>query len=41
VRMRLAGHQLARALALAFDMPAAQEAMVVQKEAQQLEVGIA
>src|SRR5690349_17061775 len=40
VRMGSAGHQLARALALAPGM-AAQEAAMVQKEAQQLEVGTA
>src|SRR5215213_375667 len=38
VRMALAGHQLARALALALLMPAAQEAAVVQEEAQQVQV---
>ena len=31
VRMALAGHQLARAFALALGMPAAQEAPVVRK----------
>ena len=34
VRVALAGHQLARALALALLAPAAQEAAVVQEEAQ-------
>ena len=38
VRMTLAGHQLARALALALDASAAQEAAVVQEEAQQIQV---
>jgi hypothetical protein len=41
VRMRLAGQQLARALTPALGMPAAQEAAVVQKEAQQLQVAAA
>jgi len=38
VWMILAGHQLARALALALGTPAAQEAAVVQEEAQQVQV---
>ena len=38
VRMALAGHQLARALALALGVPAAQEAAVVQEEPQQVQV---
>jgi len=38
VRMALAGHQLARALALALGVPAAHEAAVVQEEAQQVQV---
>ncbi len=38
VRMVLASHQLARALALALGMAAAQEAAVVQKEPQQVQV---
>jgi len=38
VRMALAGHQLARALALALGTPAAHEAAVVQEEAQQVQV---
>ena len=38
VRMALARHQLSRALALALGMPAAQEAAVVQEEAQQVQV---
>jgi hypothetical protein len=36
--MRLAGQQLARALALALGVPAAREAAVVQEEAQQVQV---
>jgi hypothetical protein len=36
--MRLPGHQLAWALALAFGVPATQEAAVVQEEAQQVQV---
>ena len=39
VRMRLAGQQLARALAPALGVAAAQEAAVVEEEAQQVEVG--
>ncbi len=38
VRMAVAGHQLARAFALALGVPAAHEAAVVQKEAQQVQV---
>ncbi len=38
MRMALAGCQLPRALALALGMPAAQEAAVVQEEAQQIEI---
>ena len=38
VRMTLAGHQIPWALALAFGASAAQEAAVVQKEAQQVQV---
>jgi len=38
VRMAVASHQLARALALALGMPAAQEAAVVQEEPQQVQV---
>jgi hypothetical protein len=41
VRVASAGHQLPRALASALLVPAAQEAAVVQKEPQQLEVGAA
>src|SRR5260370_1294458 len=41
VRMILAGHQLTRALALAFSSPAAQEAPIVQEEAQQVKVWVA
>jgi hypothetical protein len=37
--MRVAGQQLARALILALGMAAAQEAAVVEEEAQQLQVG--
>jgi len=38
VRMAVAGHQLARALALALGMPAAQEAAVVEEEPEQVQV---
>ena len=38
VRMALAGHQLARAFALALGIAAPQEAAVVQEEAQQVQV---
>ena len=38
VRMALTGHQLARALVLALGTPAAQDAAVVQEEAQQVQI---
>ena len=41
VWMRLAGHQLAWALAIAFGTSATQEAAVVDEEAQQVQVGAA
>jgi hypothetical protein len=39
VRVWLSGHQLARALALAFDPAAAHEAAMIQEETQQLKIG--
>jgi hypothetical protein len=41
VRMILTGHQLERALALAFGSPAAQEPPMVQEEPQQVKVWVA
>jgi len=38
VRMAVAGHQLARALALALGVPAVQEAAVIEEEPQQVQV---